>query len=154
MTFIALSGLWANTFINSSAQLQSLGGNRGGISAAVQKNSLFILMCKYHHYCGRNEGGQPVPQPSALHTVSQSSPSMHQVHQPHVPQAEICKGFPGMHGALTVAKCQMYYSKEIFVLETCFSATACFLFNNFKAKKFSLVVAFVFIFYCLLSWGR
>lgn len=26
---------------NSSAQLQSLGGNRGGISAAVQKNSLF-----------------------------------------------------------------------------------------------------------------
>lgn len=76
MTFTALSRLWANTFITAQLPSCSRWGETGeALQLQSKRIACFIPMCKYHRYCGGNEGGKPVPQPSALHTLSPSSPS-------------------------------------------------------------------------------
>lgn len=70
MRVIALSGLRANTFITAQLSCSHWGATGEAFQLQCKRIACFVLMCKYHRCCGRNEGGQPVPQPSALCRVN------------------------------------------------------------------------------------
>lgn len=153
MTFTALSRLWANTLIATQLPFCSPWGETGeAFQLQCKIIACFILMCKYHHYCERNE----VPQLSALYTVSQSSPSMPcikftshtflKLNSARVSQActELClwqsvKCITLRRSLFWKLASQLQFASSLTIL---------------KPRSFSLVVAFWFRLYCLLNWGR
>lgn len=138
-----LNRLQASTFL--AAQLPFCNcWEQTGDAFQQQREGIARFILKNHHCCGRSEGGGAFPH-IAHSRLRYTEQAKHLAHQPRVPQTKFWEGFPGMHRALSMAQCQKSYSEEIIVLETCFSDTVCFLFNNFKAKEFLLVVVLIFL---------